>query len=198
MSQTKEISPRQQKLLRPAIEVAQALPMHALAVREIYFEGRVDAQANGKLTRERMVTEFRDRNSTITGRTTQAWLEMIMDRSRRQAVLVSFTRSSTVKSHEESPQGIVRPSIADDGVRWLNNLYVHRSNQGSGHGAALFEAVSEWHQGEEFRLRVAAYNDRGIAFYQKLGCVAADVPDLGYEIQGVFVPQVEMVSPAAN
>jgi len=179
---------------KPTIEVAKALPKHALAIWEIYFYGRIAAQAHGDLSKSDVVAEFRDPASTMIGRTTEQWREMIMDKSGVHAVFNSFNVSDDVKPKNEMPVGIVRASEID-GVRYLNNLYVDRPGQG--HGTALYERVKEHFNGQEFKFRVAEYNDRGIAFYEGLGCVASETSGLGYEMQGVYVPQIEMISPAA-
>lgn len=199
MSLTKEARPKSNLHVVQGVEVARAQPKHVRENQRIYQEGRIAAQAHGALTVAKMVAEFRNPNSTMVGRTTGQWSDMIRDMSGRVAVFNSFRASADTSKHDDMPKGIVRArKDPETGLRYLESLYVVADERHRGHGQALFSAVKEWHEGEEFRLRVAGYNGEAIGFYQKLGCVATEEEELGYEIQGVFVPQIEMISPATN
>lgn len=181
------------------IEVARAMPRHAHALQQIYRDGRIAAQPFGDLTATDMHDEFADPNSTLEGRTTAQWEEMIMDQTAHGVVFASFVvlnPHERVKSPEEDrPRGVAR-AVEIDNVNYLKNLYVAQGSQGQGHGSALFNRVKEEFEGGEMRIRTAAHNTEAITFYKKQGCTLVETAGLGYMIRGVYMRQVELVSPA--
>jgi ribosomal protein S18 acetylase RimI-like enzyme len=91
--------------------------------------------------------------------------------------------------------GIVFPSVIDGQPR-VGSLYVLPSAQGKGIGGQLLREVFKWFGDKtDIYLRVAAYNENAIKFYQKYGFEFTnhEVIDDGNVIDGKQIPEREMV-----
>jgi ribosomal protein S18 acetylase RimI-like enzyme len=181
------------------IEIARLMPRHAHAAQRIHQEGRIASQPHGDLAVAHVVAEFRDENSTMEGRTTKQWEDMIDRRLGNNVVFASFvvldTEDRIKRPGEDTPKSIARASVVD-GVNYLRNFYVAPDvpKPRREHADPLFQKVVE-HFGEEgFHILTAEHNERAIAYYERLGCVASGASGLGYTMQGVYIPQIELIS----
>ena len=91
----------------------------------------------------------------------------------RETAIKSSSEHSTyflriARDERGSIVGFVDGNLKDDGY-WLDGLYTLKSTYGTGLGTLLWEAYLPWTHNKDITLTVAAYNQRAIAFYKKLG-----------------------------
>lgn len=181
------------------IEIARLMPRHAHTAQKIHQEGRIAAQPHGDLIAAHVIAEFRDENSTMEGRTTKQWEDMIAGRLGNNVVFASFvvldTEDRIKRPGEDTPKSIARASVVD-GVNYLRNFYVAPDvpSPRREHADPLFLKVVEHFGDEGFHILTAEHNERAIAYYERHGCVASSASGLGYTMQGVYIPQVELIS----
>lgn len=93
---------------------------------------------------------------------------------RESAIQLSYESSSyflrIAKDESGEIVGFIDGEIKD-GHYWLDGLYTLTSTHGSGLGKELWESFLAWTHDSDVLLSVAAYNDRAIAFYKKIGFV---------------------------
>lgn len=84
-----------------------------------------------------------------------------------------------------------------DGTHRIQALYVLVAYQGQGIGKRLMQAALDWlGAAQQVKLTVASYNDRAIAFYQRLGFVVtgpAAHTEGPWLPSGAVIPELEMV-----
>jgi GNAT superfamily N-acetyltransferase len=174
------------------IHVAKAKPDDAALLWGLYSGRRISSQANPaiQLTEERMIGAFQDPNSGIFGRLITDMRDAITDDSGKQLVLGAWAHAL----FNGQPAGIVRPSIDDEGKRWLNNVYVREDAQRLGVFHAMLSEVEAFHEGEPFFLKVADYNEKAQTAYLRTGFEFTGATSQ-YTIGGILVHQLEMAHP---
>jgi ribosomal protein S18 acetylase RimI-like enzyme len=104
----------------------------------------------------------------------------------------------------ESDAGIVGMCLArkQDERHHVQALYVLPDYQGQGIGKRLLQAALDWlGAAQPVTLHVATYNEKAIAFYQRMGFVFSAAPaeaELARLPSGAVIPELEMVRTSAT
>ena len=134
----------------------------ALELAKIHSQSWVETYPNEEFGISQKYIENR-MSSILSTKGIERWEKAIKSSSEHSTYFLRIARDES-----GSIVGFIDGNLKEDGY-WLDGLYTLKSTYGTGLGKLLWEAYLPWTHNKDITLTVASYNQRAIAFYEKLG-----------------------------